>query len=87
MLTARTLGGGGVFGHCKYSVNLLIKFNKTREKFPSGIRVLSILLATTTLSASAQKANSKERVVLWLVTCFRKPKIPGSSPAASYAQR
>ena len=87
MFIARTLGGGGVFRHCKYSINLLIKFNKTREKFRSVIRVLSILLAATTLSASAQKTNSKEHEFLWLVTCFRKPKILGSSPAASYTQR
>ena len=23
----------------------------------------------------------------WLATCTRKPKVPGSSPAASYVQR
>ena len=23
----------------------------------------------------------------WLATCARKPKVPGSSPAASYVQR
>ena len=27
------------------------------------------------------------RVAWWLATCARKPKVPGSSPAASYAQR
>ena len=26
-------------------------------------------------------------VAQWLATCARKPKVPGSSPAASYAQR
>ena len=26
-------------------------------------------------------------VTLWLAICARKPKVPGSSPAASYAQR
>ena len=27
------------------------------------------------------------RVAWWLETCARKPKVPGSSPAASYVQR
>ena len=27
------------------------------------------------------------RVAWWLATCAWKPKVPGSSPAASYAQR
>ena len=27
------------------------------------------------------------RVAWWLATCARKPKIPSSSPAASYVQR
>ena len=27
------------------------------------------------------------RVAQWLATCARKPKVPGSSPAASYVQR
>ena len=29
----------------------------------------------------------KGRVAWWLATCARKPKVPGSSPAASYVQR
>ena len=28
-----------------------------------------------------------DRVAWWLVTCTRKPKVPGSSPAVSYVQR
>ena len=31
--------------------------------------------------------NIEGRVAWWLATCARKPKVPGSSPAASYAQR
>ena len=27
------------------------------------------------------------RVAWWLATCARKPKVPGSSPAATYVQR
>ena len=27
------------------------------------------------------------RVAWWLATCARQPKVPGSSPAASYVQR
>ena len=59
------------------SINLLIRFNKTREIFPSVTRVLSILLTTAATSASVERVNSKERV----------PKAPGSIPAARYAQR
>ena len=59
------------------SINLLIRFNKTREIFPSVTRVLSILLTTAATSASVERVNSKERV----------PKVPGSIPAASYAHR
>ena len=29
----------------------------------------------------------QERVAWWLATCSRKPKVAGSSPAASYVQR
>ena len=31
--------------------------------------------------------NKEGRVAWWLATCARKPKVPGSSPAASYVQR
>ena len=58
-------------------INLLIRFSKTREIFPSVIRVLSILLITAATSASIQRVNSKERGL----------KVPGLIPAASYAQR
>ena len=59
------------------NINLLVRFNKTREIFPSVIRVLSIFLTTTATSASVERVNFKERV----------PKVPYSIPAASYAQR
>ena len=42
------------------NINLLIIFNKTREIFPSGIQVLSILLTTTATTASVERVNSKE---------------------------
>ena len=58
-------------------LNLLIRFSKTREIFPSVIRVLSILLITAATSASIQRVNSKERGL----------KVSGLIPAASYAQR
>ena len=58
------------------NINILIRFNKTREIFPSVTQVLSIL-PTAATSASVERVNSKERV----------PKIPCSIPAASYAQR
>ena len=57
------------------NINLLVRFNKTREIFPSVTRVLSIFLTAT--SASVERVNSKERV----------PKVSYSIQAASYAQR
>ena len=59
------------------NINLLVRFNKTREIFPSVTRVLSIFLTTAASSANVERVNSKERV----------PKIPCSIPAASYAQK
>ena len=59
------------------NVNLLVRFNKTQEIFPSVTRVLSIFLITAATSASVERVNSKEHV----------PKIPCSIPAVSYAQR
>ena len=58
-------------------INLLIRFNKKREIFPSVTRVLKILPTTAATSASVERANSKKHV----------PKVPASSPAASYVQR
>ena len=43
------------------NMNLLIRFNKTREIFPTVTRVLSILLTTSTISASVERANFKGR--------------------------
>ena len=57
------------------NINLLVRFNKTREIFPSVTRVLSILLTTAATSSSVERVSSKERV----------PKVPCSIPAASYA--
>ena len=59
------------------NINLLVRFSKTRELFPSVTQVLSILLTTEATSASIERVNSKE--------CA--PKIPCLIPAASYAQR
>ena len=59
------------------NINLLVRFNKTREIFPSVTRVLSIFLTTAATSASVERVNSKERV----------PKVPCSIPAASYMRR
>ena len=44
------------------NMNLLIRFDKTREIFPSVARVLSILLTTSAISANVERANFKERV-------------------------
>ena len=59
------------------NINLLIRFNKTREIFPSGTGVLNILLTTAATGQSVERANSRHLV----------PKVLGSSPASSYAQR
>ena len=59
------------------NINLLVRFNKTREIFPSVTRVLSIFLTTAATSASVEKVNSNEHL----------PKVPCSTRAASYAQR
>ena len=44
------------------NMNELIRFNKTREIFPSVTRVLSILLTTSAIVASVERANFKGRV-------------------------
>ena len=37
-------------------------------------------------AASLYFFENLERVVWWLATCARKPKVPGSNPTASYVQ-
>ena len=69
------------------NMNLLIRFNKTREIFPSVTRVLSILLTTSAISASVKRLNFKGRVAKSLGTSDRKPKVFGLSSGANYAQR
>ena len=59
------------------NINLLVRFTKAREIFPSVTRVLSILLTTAATSASVERVNSKEHV----------PKIPFSILSSSYAQK
>ena len=44
------------------NMNLLIRFNTTREMFPRVTRVLSMLLTTSAISASVERANFKGRV-------------------------
>ena len=44
------------------SINILIRFNKSREIFPIATRVLSILLTIAATTAGVKRANSKERV-------------------------
>ena len=41
------------------NINLLIRFNKTQEIFPSITRVLSNYLTAAATSASLQRVNSK----------------------------
>ena len=44
------------------NINLVNRFNKKREIFPSVTRVLSILPTSAASSASVERANSKEHV-------------------------
>ena len=44
------------------NINLLVRFNKTREIFPSVTRVLSIFLITVATSTSMKRVNSEDRV-------------------------
>ena len=44
------------------NINLLNRFDKTREIFPGVNRPLSILLTTAATSASVERVNSKECV-------------------------
>ena len=60
------------------NINLLIKFSKTREIFPSVNRVLSILLTTAGTSASAQSAKSLYQRFLFRV-CL--PALCSNNPA------
>ena len=58
------------------NINLLLRFNKTREIFSSVTQVLSIYLTTAATSASVERVHSKERV----------PKVSCLTPAVSYAR-
>ena len=58
------------------NINLLNRFNKTREMFSNVTRVLSILLTTAAINESVERINSKES----------EPKVPCSIPTASYAE-
>ena len=44
------------------NMNLLIRFNETREIFPSVTQVLSILLTISAISASVERTDFKGRV-------------------------
>ena len=59
MLTAWTLGKESLN---ITNINLLIRFNKTREISPSATRHLSILLTNSGTSASAERVNFKVRI-------------------------
>ena len=65
----RSLGTLQIFNHS-------LRFNKTKDIFPSVTRVLSIFLTTAATSVNVEKVNSKMRV----------PKVSRSILAASYAK-
>ena len=55
------------------------------EKYVVAIKIV-YCQSQLLLKLSKIKVN-QGRVAWWLATCARKPKVPGSSPAASYVQR
>ena len=59
------------------NINVLMRFIKKREIFPTVTQILSILLTTAATSASLGRAHSKESVT----------KVPGLGPGARYVQR
>ena len=60
------------------NINLLVRFNKTREiLFPGVTQFLGIFLTAAAPNASVERVNSKEHVT----------KNPCLNPAASYVQR
>ena len=65
------------------NINILIRFNKTREIFPCITRILSILLTTAATSASVERANSTERVGYWLATIRKSELFAGISRLVS----
>ena len=77
LFTLRITAGSHLKSFSITNINLLIRCDKALEIFPSVTRVLSVLLITAATSANLERANHKERV----------PKVPVSSPAASYVHR
>ena len=62
MLSAWTLGGDGSLWTLQIVliINLLIKFNKTRQIFLSVTGVLSILLTTAATYSTLERVNTSE---------------------------
>ena len=58
-MTVNCVNIRGVFEHCIANIDLLVRFNKTREIFPSVTRVISMVLTTAAASASVERVNSK----------------------------
>ena len=59
------------------NINVLMRFIKKREIFPTVTQILSILFTTAATSASLGRAHFKESVT----------KVPGLGPGARYVQR
>ena len=61
----------------------------------AGDLLHTVLEQEVSIGANADIAKTKQekqiafavQIAQWLTTCARKPKVPGSSPAASYVQR
>ena len=59
------------------NINVLMRFIKKREIFPTVTQILSILFTTAATSASLGRAHFKESVT----------KVPGLGPGARYVQK
>ena len=67
------------------NINFLVRFNKTREAFPSVTRVISILLTTAATSTSVERVNSKSMYQRFYVR-FRLPVMPRGDLSAAITQ-
>ena len=82
-------------GHCRLEMPLTLSCKSPRYLTHQKIKEFYAQLYSWHFEAKNndksnvqdKKQSKSGRVAWWLATCARKPKVPGSSPAASYAQR
>ena len=72
------INGKNIFTHCFQSI----------QRLQSNCKTYAIRnFMHTKHNGDNRKLRIVGRVAWWLATCARKPKVPGSSLAASYVQR